>query len=76
MTQSAKDLEILTLQLGPMENNTYLLADAATGEAVVIDPSFDSQLVQDEAAQRGWRLQAVWLTHAHFEPYCRGEIDC
>ncbi|HEX9017670.1 MAG TPA: MBL fold metallo-hydrolase [Anaerolineaceae bacterium] len=67
MTQSAKDLEILTLQLGPMENNTYLLADAATGEAVVIDPSFDSQLVQDEAAQRGWRLQAVWLTHAHFD---------
>ncbi len=60
-------LEILTLPLGPMENNTYLVADPQTGDAVVIDPSFDSQAVLDRAAARGWTLRAVWLTHAHFD---------
>lgn len=60
-------LEIVTLQLGPMDNNTYLIADRETGQAVVIDPSFDSEQAVQEANQRGWTLNAVWLTHAHFD---------
>ncbi|HVP20572.1 MAG TPA: MBL fold metallo-hydrolase [Anaerolineaceae bacterium] len=53
--------------LGPLENNTYLVVDSDTGEAVVIDPSFDSQVVIDEVRQQGWKLTQVWLTHAHFD---------
>lgn len=60
-------LEIVPFVLGPMENNTYLLADSESGQAVVIDPSFDSQILLDEVARRSWKLQAVWLTHAHFD---------
>lgn len=59
--------EIITMQLGPMENNTYLIADRQTGQAVAIDPSFDSENLPREAARRGWTLTAVWLTHAHFD---------
>jgi hydroxyacylglutathione hydrolase len=54
--------------LGPLENNTYLLADQATQVAAVIDPAFDSERVVAEAENRGWRLAQVWLTHAHFDP--------
>lgn len=50
-----------------MDNNTYLLADPVSGEAVVIDPSFDSQVVLDTAQQQGWQIMAAWLTHAHFD---------
>lgn len=60
-------LEILTLPLGPMENNTYLIADSETGQAVAVDPSFDSELVLDELNRRGWKLTGIWLTHAHFD---------
>jgi hydroxyacylglutathione hydrolase len=60
-------LEIVMLQLGPMENNTYLVADPETCHAVVIDPSFESEIVLEEARKRGWQITAVWLTHAHFD---------
>jgi len=50
-----------------MENNTYLLADTRSKQAVVIDPSFDSHIVLKEIERRGWQLAAVWLTHAHFD---------
>ena len=49
-------LEILTLVLGPLENNCYLLADTHTGEAIAVDPSFDSEIMLEEAQRRGWRI--------------------
>lgn len=60
-------LEIITLQLGPMDNNSYLAADPLTREAAVIDPSFESQVILETIEQHGWDLTAVWLTHAHFD---------
>jgi glyoxylase-like metal-dependent hydrolase (beta-lactamase superfamily II) len=60
-------LEIARLQLGPMENNTYLLADTDAAQAVVIDPSFDSEFVLETVKRQGWSLSAIWLTHAHFD---------
>jgi len=33
-----------SLTLGPLPNNVYLLGDADSGDAVVIDPTYDSRL--------------------------------
>jgi glyoxylase-like metal-dependent hydrolase (beta-lactamase superfamily II) len=56
---------------------TYLVADAATGDALVIDPvlDFDAksgrtgtasiQAVLDSARQRGFEVRAILETHAH-----------
>jgi hydroxyacylglutathione hydrolase len=60
-------LEIITLQLGVMENNTYLIADSESGSAAVIDPSFESEAVLKTVDQRSWKLTEIWLTHAHFD---------
>lgn len=60
-------LEIVSLELGPLANNTYLLADSASGEAAVIDPAMGSQSVLGAATKRGWKLRFIWLTHAHFD---------
>jgi hydroxyacylglutathione hydrolase len=60
-------LLILPFVLGPLENNTYLVADQPTGQAAIIDPSFDSQVLLEEADQRGWTITNIWLTHAHFD---------
>ena len=61
------NLEIVRLTLGPLPNNVYLLGDQDTGDAVVIDPSYDSQLVLARAEALGWTLRQIWLTHAHFD---------
>ncbi len=61
------NLEIVRMTLGPLPNNVYLLGDQDTGDAVVIDPSFDSHLVLARAEVLGWTLRQTWLTHAHFD---------
>jgi len=60
-------LKVVTYILGPVETNAYLIADPDAREAVVIDPAWDGQVILDEARRNGWRIQAVWLTHAHFD---------
>lgn len=60
-------LMIHTLVLGPLENNTYMLADDASGAAVVIDPSFGIQTAVFALQRHGYHLSAIWLTHAHFD---------
>jgi len=60
-------LKIIRMTLGPLPNNVYLLGDVENGDAVVIDPGFESQMVLQKAADLGWQLRQVWLTHAHFD---------
>jgi len=60
-------LEILDFTLGPVETNSYLLADVETGEAVVVDPAWDGERIASAAIQRGWSISQIWLTHAHFD---------
>lgn len=60
-------LDIVPFILGPVETNTYLIADSDTQAAVVIDPAWDGEMITSEAARRGWRVEGIWLTHAHFD---------
>ena len=60
-------LEIVPLRLGPVATNAYLIADSDTGEAAVIDPAWDGQLIAAQASQRNWRISQIWITHAHFD---------
>lgn len=62
-------LTIVPMVLGPVQTNAYLLAEASTGEAVVIDPAWDGDLLLGEASRRGWRIGSIWLTHAHFDHF-------
>ncbi|MFZ6030391.1 MAG: MBL fold metallo-hydrolase [Chloroflexota bacterium] len=60
-------LEIVTFVLGPVQTNAYLLADAGSGEAAVIDPAWDGHVILADAQRRGWRIGHIWYTHAHFD---------
>lgn len=60
-------LEIVTFTLGPVQTNSYLVADPETGEAAVIDPAWDGHLILANAKRRNWRIGNIWLTHAHFD---------
>ena len=60
-------MEIVSFTLGPVQTNAYLVGDSALGEAVVIDPAWDGDVILAAASQHGWRITNIWLTHAHFD---------
>jgi hydroxyacylglutathione hydrolase len=60
-------LEIITLVLGPVSTNCYLIADSDSKDAVVIDPAWDGQIILAEAEKRSWNIRQLWYTHAHFD---------
>ena len=62
-------LEIQGLVLGPVATNTYLVGDSETREAVIIDPAWDGARLTEVVRDGGWKLIAVWLTHAHFDHF-------
>lgn len=62
-------LSIVSMVLGPVQTNTYLVADAGARVAAVIDPAWDGAAIAREAERRGWRIADIWLTHAHFDHF-------
>lgn len=60
-------LKIVAFTLGPVQTNAYLVADTDTGEAAVIDPGWDGQILLKETQKNGWNIGQLWYTHAHFD---------
>ncbi|MFC2064111.1 MBL fold metallo-hydrolase [Chloroflexota bacterium] len=60
-------LKIKEFTLGPVQTNTYLIADARSGTAVVIDPTWDGKKILAAAEAEGWRISHLIYTHAHFD---------
>jgi len=60
-------LEIISLTLGPIQTNCYVVADSESGDAIVIDPGEEGQKILNVVSERGWRIGNIWLTHAHFD---------
>ena len=60
-------ISISTLVLGPIENNTYLIADEDSKIAAVIDPSIASRELLRKIKDSNWHLEYILVTHAHFD---------
>ena len=58
---------IVALANGAFAENTYLVADAERGEAVIVDPGEETELFLARLRHERWTLQAIWLTHAHLD---------
>ncbi|HHL38892.1 MAG TPA: MBL fold metallo-hydrolase [Deltaproteobacteria bacterium] len=56
-----------SLVVGPLEVNCYLLADAATREAFVVDPGGDADLILPRIEGLGLDVRYVINTHGHFD---------
>lgn len=55
------------LEIGPMANYVYLLADPETRDAAVVDPAWDAPAILRAAQEEGLRLRAALVTHKHFD---------
>jgi glyoxylase-like metal-dependent hydrolase (beta-lactamase superfamily II) len=58
---------LITLSLGPLETNCYILGDPDSKQAAVIDPGWDAPKVLAAAEGAGLQIKIVLLTHAHFD---------
>lgn len=58
---------IRRLTLGAIDTNAYLVADTETGDALVIDPVDEADVILQTAADAGWTIRLILATHAHFD---------
>lgn len=61
------EITITKLSVGPMDNNTYLLVDKATTEALLIDAASDPERISDLIGSDDARpnLRTIVTTHQH-----------
>lgn len=61
-------MEIHTLPAGPIETNAYLVLDREAGRAVLVDaPHGVWEEVEPALAEAGAKLEALLLTHGHWD---------
>lgn len=59
-------MEILTIPVGALQTNCYVLS-GENGRCLVIDPGDEAQKLQARLAEKGWTPAAILLTHGHFD---------
>lgn len=62
---SGRDLARGDMLARQMVNFVYLIGDRETGEAVVVDPAYDTTTILDTLAADGMRLVGALATHYH-----------
>ncbi len=60
-------MKVHQLEVGDMQNFTYILEDEETSEAIVIDPSWDLQDVLQTIKRNNLKVKYIVNTHNHFD---------
>ena len=59
--------KIDVLPLGAYQTNCYIVWDKSSSRCAVIDPGYEPEVVLARLAQLGLSLDAILLTHGHFD---------
>jgi hydroxyacylglutathione hydrolase len=68
-----EELIIEQIQIGPMQNFTYLVGSRSTREVAVVDPAWDIEALTKLIDERGYKLTAALITHYHPD-HCGGSF--
>ncbi len=60
-------LKVCALTLGAYQTNCYIFHDEASRTCCVVDPGYDPQIILDKLDSLGLTLEAILLTHGHFD---------
>ena len=60
-------MNIITLPLGPLETNCYVVFENTPGACALVDPGAQAQSILDCLKERGLTPGLILLTHAHFD---------
>lgn len=58
-------VQILTVESQPFAENSYVVWKDGSSEALVIDPGFEPELIEEALAERDLTLVAIVCTHGH-----------
>jgi len=61
------DLFLLRLDVGPMQNFSYLVGSDKTCEVFIVDPGWEPNRLLKEAETRGLTVRGILLTHHHYD---------
>jgi len=60
-------LKVHAMALGDYQTNCYIIHDENSQSCCVIDPGYDADYVLDKLSGLGLSLEAILLTHGHFD---------
>ena len=60
-------MKVYSMALGAYQTNCYIIHDENSKTCCVIDPGYDADAVLDKLASLGLTLEAILLTHGHFD---------
>ena len=60
-------LKVYAMALGAYQTNCYIIHDENNKNCCVIDPGYDADVILDKLASLGLTLEAILLTHGHFD---------
>jgi len=63
--QEPSDLIIEQIEIGPMQNYTYIIGSRETREVAIVDPAWDIDSLVSRINERGYKLTAALATHYH-----------
>ncbi len=58
-------MQIISVVTGAMLENTYIVFDGSTKQAVVVDPGDDAQRIMTQIDKNGLNVTHILLTHGH-----------
>lgn len=62
-----KDMKVIRVKVGMLDTNCYILKNADTRDAIVIDPGADLTVIQDALHRADAVCRLILLTHGHFD---------
>ena len=63
--QEPKELVIEQIEIGPMQNYTYIVGSRETREVAIVDPAWDIENLLKHIDEADYKLTAVLATHYH-----------
>lgn len=60
-------MKVHQVEVGNMQNFTYILKDEDTGEAIIIDPSWDLEKIERIIERNNLSVKYIVNTHYHFD---------
>ena len=60
-------LKVYAMALGDYQTNCYIIHDETSKTCCVIDPGYDADTILDKLDSLGLTLEAILLTHGHFD---------
>ena len=64
---TSERIVVRTFPVGPLQCNCSIIGDTLTGQALVVDPGRDAELILNELDALGLKVVAIVHTHAHLD---------